>query len=77
MLMPPKKKSQEAIAPGVDGKVKYDSPVSLTSAFKKKLVRVAEDLDVYPGELIEEKMKQFIEQENKRVLREELDRAGG
>jgi len=54
---------------------KYDASVKFTQAFKKKLERVAEDLGLYPGELVEQHMGEFIAQELLRVLEKELAEA--
>lgn len=78
VLMPTRKNSQRIPAESPDSpakkgkeKVKYDSPVSLTEAFKKKLDRVADDLGFYPGALVESQMKQFVEQEWLRLVDED------
>lgn len=56
-------------------KKKYDSPIKLTAEFKDKLERVAKDLGLYPGALVEQEMDNFIRGENLRVLQKELEKA--
>ena len=56
-------------------KVKYDSPVKFRAEFKEKLDDVAADLGVYPGELVEQHLGDFIHTEWTRILEEKLKRA--
>lgn len=60
---------------GAKRKEKYDAPVKLRKEFKEKLDDVAADLGVYPGELVEQHMGDFIHVEWTRVLEEKLRRA--
>jgi hypothetical protein len=57
LLMAKKKKNGPEEEPGG----KYTEPVKLTKLFKKKLQRVADSEDLYMGELIEQKLKQYVD----------------
>lgn len=62
LLMPRKKVGTES--PDEDVKdAKYTEPVKLTKEFKRRLQRVAKEMKLHMGELIEEKMSQFIDAE--------------
>ncbi len=56
-------------------KEKYDAPVKFRAEFKEKLDDVAADLGVYPGELVEQHLGDFIHTEWTRILEEKLRRA--
>lgn len=57
-----------------DAKAKYDASVKLRAEFKEQLEAVAEELNLYPGELIEDRLGVFIRAEWKRILQEKLKR---
>lgn len=61
--------------PAASQKQKYDAPVKFRKEFKEKLDDVAADLGVYPGELVEQHLGDFIHTEWTRILEEKLRRA--
>lgn len=56
-----------------DEKPKYDAPVKLRREFKEKLEEVAKDLDLYPGELIEQRLGEFARVEYRRVVKRKAE----
>jgi len=51
---------------------KFSEGVKFRPTFKRKLERVAQKAGLYPGELVERHMHQFVEAEYLVILREEL-----
>ena len=54
---------------------KYDAPVKFRAEFKEKLEDVAADLGLFPGQLVEQHLGDFIHTEWTRILEEKLRRA--
>jgi hypothetical protein len=79
ILMGTEKKSSDE--PEEKGKKKrkkkgrFPAAIKLTAEFKEKLEGVADDLDLYPGELVEQKIGAFIDVEWIRILKKKLERA--
>lgn len=56
---------------------KFSASVKLRPEFKEALEGVAKDLDLVPGQFIEDRLGQFVRAEWKRILTEKLKKAQG
>lgn len=54
------------------GNAKFSKPIKLRPVFKHRLERVADDFGVVPGQLVETKLEQFIDQEYYRIVEAEM-----
>ena len=72
---PAKKVSNEPPQEGQSDGGKFDATIKLRKQFKERLESVAKDLGLFPGELIEDKLKQFVTQEWVRVARKNEEKA--
>lgn len=58
--------------PEADREVKYSASVKFAPGFKEKLEAVASDLGLYPGQLVEQHMGDYVATEYLRVLKKRL-----
>ena len=81
MAAPEKKPADESPPPSPLGQPtkqdRYPAAIKLRETFKDKLTEVAEDLDLYPGQLVEMRMAKWVEVEYKRVIRAKAKRLEG
>lgn len=70
-----KNKKPPEESPEAERDVKYNASVKLATPFKEKLFAVAADLGLFPGQLVERHMGDYVATEYLRVLKKRLEEA--